>query len=190
MNMLRWIAPLWAFVQTATAGQSTLTATWQPLHGHSTIGIVIAEVTCHHWYASSASSSLDLIAVRNVPPTDQPEMAKEDLNLASICGLKFSLNDQGFQNPPPPEVTLDATRFALGGSLARIPAESQGGAKEKIIRASLECVRRCLGEGQRAKAPVKLICREADKEWLGKIVAEFNAHDRSMEFYIPHEGGW
>lgn len=187
MNILRWIVPLWAFVQTATAGQSTLTTTWQPLHGHSTIGIVIAEVTCHHWYASSASSSLDLIAVRNVPPTDQPEMAKEDLNLASICGLKFSLNDQGFQNPPPLEVTLDATRFALGGSLARIPAEAQVEVKAKIIRASLECVRRCLGE-QRAKAPVKLVCKEADREWLGNIVEEFNAHDRSKEFYTSREG--
>jgi hypothetical protein len=187
MNIFRWIVPLWAFVQTATAGQSTLTTTYQPLRGHSTIGIVIAEVTCHHWYASSASSSLDLIAVRNVPPTDQPEMAKEDLNLASICGLKFSLNDQGFLNPPPPVVTLDATRFALGGSYARIPAEEQGEVKVKIIRASLECVRRCLGKHW-AKAPVKLECKEADKEWLGKIVAEFNAHDRSKEFFISREG--
>ena len=187
MNILRWIAPVWALVQTAMAGESTLTKTYQPLHGHSTIGIVIAEVTCHHWYASSASSSLDLIAVRNVPPTDQPEMAKEDLNLASICGLKISLNDQGVQNPPPPEVTLDATRFALGGSLASIPAEEQGEVKEKIIRASLECVRRSLGT-TRAKAPVKLECKEEDKEWLGKIVEEFNAHDRSKEFFIPREG--
>ncbi|MCW1923476.1 hypothetical protein OKA05_13005 [Luteolibacter arcticus] len=187
MNILRWIAPVWAFIQTATAGHSTLTATYQPLIGHSTIDIVIAEVTCLHWYSSSASSSLDLIDQRNVPPTDNLEQAKEDLNLASICGLKFSLNDQGAQNPPPPEVTLDATKFVLAEGLASGLAEDRDRIKGKIVCASLECVRRCLGE-RRAKAPVILKCGEADKEWLGKIVEEFNAHDRSKEFFTPSEG--
>jgi hypothetical protein len=187
MNMLRWIAPLWAFVRIATAGQSTLTKTYQPLCGHATIDIVIAEVTCHHWYASSASSSLDLIAERNVPPTDNPGQAHENLNVASICGLMFSLNDQGGQQPPSPVVTLDATRFALAGPFAGTSAEERAKLRDKIVRASLECVRRCLGERQ-AKTPVTLKCEEADKEWLGKIVEEFNAHDRGKAFFEPSEG--
>jgi hypothetical protein len=185
MNILRWIAPMWAFVQIATAGQSTLTKTYQPLCGHSTIDIVIAEVTCHHWSANSASSSVNLIALRNVPPTDNPEQAKEDLNVASICGLKFRMSDLGAHEAP--LVTLDAARFALAGPFAGTPAEERDKLRVKIVRASLECVRRCLGE-RLAKTPVTLQCGEADKEWLGKIVEEFNANDRGKAFFEPSGG--
>jgi hypothetical protein len=180
--------PAVACLLNATAGEATLRKTYQPLYGHAASDVVIAEVTCLHWYANSASSSLDLIALRNVPPTDQPEQATEDLNLASICGLKVSLNDQGVQNPPPAEVTLDATGFALGGSLARIPAGDRDRVKMKVVRATLECVRRCL-TGPQLDAPVRLECAEADQEWLGKIIEEFNAHDRNKEFFTP-SGAW
>ncbi len=183
--MLRLITPAWVLVQTALAGQSTLTTTFQPLYGHATSDIVIAEVTCLHWYANGVGSAVDLIALRNVPPTDNPEQAKEDLNLASVCGLKFSTNDLGVDSPP--LVVMDATRFVVSKQLGEVDPESLGKFREKIVRASLECLRRCLPT-KLAKTPLTLRCGDADREWLGKITEEFNAHDRTKVFFASSGG--
>lgn len=180
MKFPRWIAPLWGLVQTATAGESDLTKTYQPLTGAATGGIVIAEVTCHHWYSNSASHSVNLIQARNVPPTDMPEMAKEDLNLASLCGLKFRMSDLGGGEAP--LVTFDATGFVMPQGWLEGSPDGGVGSRDSIVRASLECVRRCV-EGRPEKTPVKLKCKEEDREWLGKIVDEFNACDRSKVFF-------
>jgi len=180
MKLLRWIAPLCALVQTATAGESDLTKTYQPLTGASTLGIIIAEVTCHHWYANSASHSVDLIQARNVPPTDMPEMAKEDLNLVSLCGLKISMNDLG--GGAEPLVTFDATGFVMPKNFIEGSPDGGAGFRDRVVRASLECVRRCV-EGLPGKTPVTLKCKDADKEWLEKIVAEYNKHDHTKVFY-------
>jgi hypothetical protein len=70
------------------AGESALTTTYQPLDGLGSGVVTVVQVTCHHWNAmSSVGSAIDLIDVRNVPPTDNPTQATQDLNLASRCGL-------------------------------------------------------------------------------------------------------
>jgi len=180
MKLLRWIAPLWALVQAATAGQSTLTETYQPLVGHAKFDIVVAEVTCHHWYANSASHSVNLIAARNVPPTDVPEQANKDLNLASICSLKFRMSYLGGGEAP--LVTLDATGFAMPEHFKAGSPEGELKFRDRIVRASFECLRLCL-KGRPEKTPVTLKCKDADKEWLGKIVAEYNKHDHTKAFF-------
>jgi hypothetical protein len=86
MNIPRMLVVIGSLFQAALAGESALTTTYQPLNGLRAGTIAIVEVTCHHWHASSASSAVDLIAVRNVPPTDVPKMATDDLNLASPNG--------------------------------------------------------------------------------------------------------
>lgn len=157
------------------AGESALTTTYQPLAGLGSGEVAIVQVTCHHWYANSASSPVDLIHVRNVPPTDNPKEATEDLNLASRCGLKFSTNDLGTAASVP-MILFDATKFDV--------AKSGGYSKEDIVRASFECLRRCL-PGNLKNTKITLRSQEADKEWISKIVAEFDSAPRDQPFYTP-----
>lgn len=174
MNIYRSLFLIGALVQWSLGGQSALTTTYQPLDGLAKAGIMIAPVVCHHWYANSSSSAVDLIAVRNVPPTDNPTQATEDLNLASACGVKFSTSDLGVQ-PITPMITMDATAFLIPKRFSH--------PKEEIVRASLECLRLCLPDVLQT-TPVTLKCNENDKEWMQKIVAEFNTEPRSKVFYV------
>jgi len=174
MKSIPIVGILSLLLQFVFAGQSALETTYQPLDGVGKSSIWIVPVTCHHWYANSASSSVDLIGVRNVPPTDNPEYAKEDLNLASACGVKFSTSDLGLDQAPL-QIWLDATNFGIPGRFANH-------SREDIVRACLECLRLCT-QGRLGKTAVTLKCRDADREWLAKIVAEFNACDRSKAFF-------
>lgn len=167
------------FLLTATgaalAGESALTTTYQPLDGLGSGEVTVVQVTCHHWYANSVGSAVDLIHVRNVPPTDNPKKATENLNLASRCGLKFSTNDLGDPDAAP-MILFDATRFD--------ESKSGGYEKEEIVRASLECLRRCLPPVL-TSTKVTLECKDSDRSWLTAIVDEFNAAPRDRAFYEP-----
>lgn len=157
----------------AHAGESALTTTYQPLAGLGAGDVKVVQVTCHHWYAHGSSSPVDLIHLRNVPPTDNPQEATEDLNLSSRCGLKFSINDFRTAGSVP-IVLLDATLFDA--------TKSGGYDKEAVIRASLECLRRCLPV-KWATTKVSLRCKDADKEWLVSIVSQFNKAPKDKVFY-------
>lgn len=165
------------FSMALSAGQSALTTTYQALTNPSSERIWIVPVTCHHWYCSSASSSVDLIGVKNVPPSDMPDQAKEDLNLASICGIDFATCDLGAAAVVP-EVTMDISQLHM--------PKCYMDQRSEVIRACLECLRRCLPEVV-AKTPVTLKGLDHDKEWIAAIVKEFNAHDRSKPFFISGE---
>ena len=132
-------------------------------------------VTCHHWHATSAGSAVDLIHVKNVPPTDNPEHAIYDLNLVSVCGLKFSTNDLGTDSDP--FILFDAKRFD--------DAKSGGYPKEDIVCAALECLRRGLPKKLTTTA-VTLVCEDSDKGWLTEIVAQFNSSPRDEPFYVEN----
>jgi hypothetical protein len=162
----------------AWAGESALTTTFQPLDTLGKGGIAIVPVACHHWYSSSAGSSVDLIAVANVPPTDNPKEAKEDLNLASVCGVKFSTSDLGANDGAPLKVTMDVRKFSVPAQL--------GHPREDIVRACLECLRLCLPV-KLLKTPVTLEASESDKAWVAPIVEEFNSSDRSKVFFTPED---
>lgn len=160
-------------IRSVCGSESMLTTTWQPLDGLGSGAIKIVEVTCHDWYAMSGMpTAIGLISARNRPPTNNPKAARGDLNLASVCGLLFSADDMEVSL----ELNLDATKFSI--------PERIGHPKEHILRASLECLRRCLPEKLR-RTPVTLKVTDADKEWMEKIVAEFNAHDRTRVFFVP-----
>jgi hypothetical protein len=157
----------------AQAGEPMLTTTFQPLDGLGAGTIRIAEVTCHDWYGPSGQlTAIGLISSPNVPPTNNPKEGKEDLNLASTCGLRFVCGDIETTL----ELTLDATSFAVPKRFGHSP--------EDILRASLECLRRCLPEKLRRTA-VTLRAADANKDWMGKIIAEFNVHDRTKVFFTP-----
>lgn len=155
------------------SGESALTVTYQPLCGLGSGKIKVVAVTCHHWYANSASSPVDLIALKNVPPTDNPKEAIDDLNLASLSGLKFATNDLGAVGSDP-MILIDASELK--------DTEPRGYPIEEVVRASLECLRRCLPE-QLTDAPVTLKCKKADEAWLKKLVDEFNSHPRDEVFF-------
>jgi hypothetical protein len=176
MKKLATILSILVAARVAIAGESALTTTYQPLDGLGSGVITVVQVTCHHWYAmSSVGSAIDLIDIRNVPPTDNPTQATQDLNLASRCGLQLSTNDLGALEAIP-MIFLDATKFD--------DSKAGGYPKEDIVRASLECLRRCLPEKLKA-TKITLSCRDADKEWLSKIVSEFDAAPRDSPFYEP-----
>jgi hypothetical protein len=131
-------------------------------------------VTSHDWYAIGHNAT-GLISARNIPPANNPEKAQEDPNLVSVCGVHFYTSDIG--NPKAAlELTFDATRFVVP-KRCRYP-------REHIIRACLECLRRCLSE-KLLKTTVTLKCADADKDWLAKIATEFNAHDHTKVFFTP-----
>ena len=157
------------------AGEAALTTTYQPLDGLGSGEITIVAVTCHHVRAGSVGSAVDLIHLRNVPPTDIPKFAKDDLNLASLSGLRFSTHDLGDPEAKA-EILLDATRFD--------PSKANGYEKEDIVRASLECLRRCLPEVL-TRTPVTLKSTDAQRPWIDKIVTEFNNAPRDQPFFEP-----
>lgn len=166
---------VWSSVGMALAGESALTKTYQPLEGLGNVKIHIVEVTCHDWYGhGSQPTAIGLISARNVPPTNNPKEAKEDLNLASLCGLRFSAGDIEFTE----EVTLDATAFKITPEL--------GYPREDVLKASLECLRRCLPP-KLMKTPLTLKTSKEHQGWMGKIIAGFNAHDRKKVFFVPPE---
>ncbi len=157
------------------ARESELLTTYQPLNGLGSGSIIIAPVTCHQWFASSAAGPVNFISAKNVPPTDNPEKATADLNLANVYGLHFSTSDLGSPQDPV-TMTLDATHFRI--------AEA-GHPKEDVVRASLECLRICAGSERFSKVPLTVKLPQKDSRWLEKIVDEFNRHDREKVFFTP-----
>lgn len=163
-------------VRTAFTGESGLTVTHQPLDGLGSGTIHLAQVTCHDWYAMSGTATqVGLISAPNIPPSNNPKEATEDLNLASVCGVRFLASDIGDANAAL-ELTLDATKFLIPKRHSHPP--------EHVIRACLECLRRCLPD-KMIKTPLTLRSAEGDKGWMTKIVSEFNAHDRTKVFFTP-----
>lgn len=154
-------------------GESTLTTTYQPLDGLASGTITIAQVTCHDWYAFSGQpTAIGLISAPNIPPTNNPKLAKENLNLASVCGIHFICSDIDTSGG----LTLDASDFVVPKRFAY--------PRDQIIRACLECLRRCIPAKLRG-TPVTVVASDENKTWIGKIVNEFNVHDRNDVFFIP-----
>jgi hypothetical protein len=157
-------------------GESSLTVTYQPLDGLGSDEIVISQVTCHDWYSQSVTATaIGLISAANVPPTNNPEEATENLNLASVCGVQFHASDIGDPTAAS-ELAMDVTKFA-------IPTRFDH-SRENLIRSCLECLRLCLPEKLR-DTPVTLKAVDSDLPWLSEIVREFNAHDRRKVFHTP-----
>ena len=119
-------------------------------------------------------TGISLISAKNVPPTNNPKEATENLNLASVCGLRFS----GWIDGKTRELTLNATAFSV--------PKQFGDLREDILRASLECLRLCLPEEFRGQ-PLILKATEEHAGWMDEIVKEFNAHDRTKVFFTPKE---
>ncbi|WP_035614951.1 hypothetical protein [Haloferula sp. BvORR071] len=167
-----FLSLLLSLTGSALAGESSLAKTWQPLMSLGESGLYIREVTCHQWNYPGPGADIHLIGARNVPPTDDPEHAKEDINLASIYGLVFEIGGADDANP---EVTLNTTKMK---------ATSEDGQewRVRVLRASLECVRRVAVEHKLKKVPLALKANDADKPWLEPIIAEFNKHDLSKPF--------
>lgn len=170
------ISALIAMTLAVLGGESSLTITYQPLDGLGSGDIAISQVTCHDWNShSGTATAIGLISAPNVPPTNNPEKATENLNLASACGVQFYASDIGDPKAAL-ELTMDVTKFV-------IPTRF-GHSRENIIRSCLECLRLCLPEKLR-DTPVTLKAADSDKPWLSEIVREFNAHDRRKVFHTP-----
>lgn len=170
------ISVLLAMARVMFGGESSLTTTYQPLDGLGSSEIVIVQVTCHDWFSHSGQvTAIGLISAPNVPPTNNPKDATENLNLASVCGVRFVASEIG-DSQAPRELMLDATNFVI--------PKRFGHSRENIIRSCLECLRLCLPDPLR-DTPVKLKAADSDMPWLSEIVGEFNAHDRRTVFHNP-----
>lgn len=160
----------------AKGGESALTTTFQPLAGLGAGRIHVTPVTCHDVHPGPGSA-IRLISASNVPPTDAPNIANADLNLASLCGVTFIPGDLGAPRATP-SLTMDCTKYVA-------PPKQFAYPREEIIRACLECLRRNLS-GSLLKVPVRLRASEANTAWMSRLVDEFNRHDRRNPF--PHGG--
>lgn len=175
-TMTKYLLAASILVQVTFAGESSMTMTYQPIDGLGSGKIYIMQVACHDWYSHSGQATqIGLISAPNIPPTNNRKEATEDLNLTSVCGLRFGSSDIG-DSKAALELSMNATGFAVPKRFDHH--------REDIIRASLECLRRCLPE-QLVKTPVTLRCSDLDKQWMEQIVSEFNAHDRSKIFFTP-----
>lgn len=160
-------------LQPLFAGESALTKTYQPLDGLGAGRIMVTDVACHDWYSHSGMPiSISLICAPNIPPTNNPKQAKSNLNLAPISGLKLHYTEVGKDFKY--KFTLDAR-----GLQDAKPQEWNG---ENVVRATLECLRRCLPEKYK-QAQIELLEPEGDVGWLRKIVSAFNKHDRAKTFF-------
>jgi hypothetical protein len=176
MKQVLTISVLIATMLAAMGGESSLTITYQPLYGLGSGEITISQVTCHDWFShSGAATAIGLISAANIPPTNNPKEATENLNLASVCGVRFYASDIGDPQAAL-GLTLDATKFVIPKRFDH--------PRENIIRSCLECLRLCLPEKLR-DTPVTLKAADSDKSWLSEIVCEFNAHDRRKVFLTP-----
>ena len=175
MKCIPTVSLLFAAALSLLGSESMLTTTYQPLDGLGAGTIKIVPVTCHDWYGMSGQpSSIGLISAANVPPTNGPKKARKDLNLASRFRLRFTCGDIETTR----ELTLEAGELAI--------PEASTHPRGNILRASLECLRRCLPE-KLLTTPVTLKASEANKGWMAAIVKEFNAHDRRKVFFTPAE---
>jgi hypothetical protein len=153
----------------ALAGESSLTKTFQPMDGLGAGEIVIVEVTCHDWYSHSGQpTAIGLISAKNVPPTNS-EKATDDINLASLSHLYFGCQDI---EAAIPNLVMAADKFVAAG----------GYPKETILRASLECLRRVL-PSKLMKTELTFTSSPENREWMNKIVSDFNRADKSKPFY-------
>ncbi len=159
------ILALWMAVP-ASATTAALVRTYQPFAWNS---ITIESVTCYAWNAQSyLGDALRYISAKNIPPNFAKE-SSGDLNLASTSHLFFD-NDYGPDHSL--MLFMNADEFVIPESYAR----------EDIVKASLECVRRVLPP-KMLKTPLTFSASAENKEWMGKIVDEFNRHDRSKVFF-------
>ena len=153
----------------AFAGESSLTKTFQPLDGLGAGEIFIVEVTCHDWCSHSGQpTAIGLISVKNVPPTNS-EKAVEDINLACSSHIYFGCEDIEAEVP---NLVMSADNFVAAG----------GRPKEAILRASLECLRRVL-PAKLLKTALTFTSSLEDREWMSKVVSDFNCFDKSKPFY-------
>lgn len=160
------------------AGESALTTTYQPLDGLGGGGIRIVPVACHDWYRSSGmQTQISLISAKNVPPTNNAKEATQDLNLASVYGVRFS-GDPDNVNGKGRDLSVYAP--GLGTS------KPSGYPPEEVFRASLECLRLALPPELRGET-LTLKDPEKHADWLAGIVKEFNAHDRTKVFFTPED---
>ena len=172
--MIKYLIAALILTRTAFAGESSLTMTYQPLDGLGSSTIHIMQVACHDWYSHSGQpTAIGLISAPNVPPTNNPKEATEDLNLASVCGLRFVASDIGDPKAPL-ALTLEASKFEI--------PKRFGHDRDQVLRACLECLRLTLPDKLRT-TPVTLVCAESNMEWMSKIISEFNTHDRSTSFF-------
>lgn len=173
MIALRILLASTALAAVVHASESSLTATYQPLDGLGAGRIFITRVVCHD-HAPGNGSAIGLISAANVPPTNAPGTATENLNLASVCGVRFDPGDLGNRKAPR-KLVMDCSK------LVEPPKRFSGYPREHIIRTCLECLRRCLPE-ELLDTPVTLLASNANRKWLEPIIREFNAHDRGQPF--------
>lgn len=153
-------------------GESGLIRTFQPLDGSGAGGISIESVTCYVAnFHSHQITSVEYIATKNVPPTRSAE-SSGDLNLASRARIYFGCQDAEGEEP---ELFMDAEKF-VDVSYTR----------EEVLRASLECLRRVL-PAKLHKTELTFTASPENREWIGKIVSEFNLSDKGKEFYKAGE---
>ncbi len=172
--VIKYLIAALVLARTAAAGESSLTMTYQALDGLGASSIHIMQVACHDWYSHSGqATAIGLISAPNVPPTNNPKEATDDINLVSVCGLRFGAIDIGDPQAPL-ELTLEASKFEIP---KRIDHD-----RDQVLRACLECLRLTLPDRLRATR-VTLVCTESNRERMTRIISEFNAHDRSTPFF-------
>ncbi|MCF7788898.1 MAG: hypothetical protein K9N47_22425 [Prosthecobacter sp.] len=164
-TFLTAILALW-LAAPASATTAALVRTYQPFAWTS---IYIEPVTCYAWNAQTyLGDALRYISAKNIPPN----FAKEpggDINLASTSHLFFD-NDYGSEKPL--TLFMKADEFVI----------TEGYSREDIVKACLECVRRLL-PAKYLKTPLTFSASPENKDWMTKIVDEFNQHDRSKVFF-------
>lgn len=151
----------------ALATECALVRTYQPFGMDR---ITIEQVTCFVWNAQIAvDDALLYISAKNEPPNFS-KTPVGDLNLASTSHLSFSNSESGTSRPM--KLVMKADEFVI----------TEGYSREDIVKACLECVRRLL-PAKYLKTPLTFSASPENKEWMSKIVDEFNRHDRSQVFY-------
>jgi len=179
MKQLLSIIASFLTLGTAFAGESALIEVYQPLDGAES-GLKIVPVSCFVWnIASGQPYSILSISAENHPPTVSAEHPVPNLNIASCCKIGFSGGDA---NEHDKSIVLEATQIPSGKELSKVCVYE----KEKVVRATLECLRRSV-TGNLAKFPVTLHCKEEDRKWLEPIVKEYNGADHSKPFFNPGE---
>ncbi len=105
-----------------------------------------------------------MVTMPFVPPTNaQQEIEHSDVNLASLTGLKVSVEELS-QRPAKIKVTLDC------GGLKKDVLEAHGLNDVEMVQATLECIQKLITANKEVEVVLEMKFREQGQE---KLAARF-----------------
>jgi hypothetical protein len=154
----------------ASAGESALVLTYQPLDGQGSGEVQICPVTCHDMFGHAPLPvDISLIVAKNIPPTNS-NVPLDEHNMAAAAGIKITVEEGENEQII---VQLDLSGMTVDKDFICTEKE--------IVGATLECMRLAAG-AKLDKMKIEVKTKPQGHEELKKLVATFIKHPKKKPF--------